>query len=101
MLRIFSLGLILLLAAGLSVAAPPAAKDATVKLDLIGLHCESCADAIQASLKEVKGVKDVKVSYDDKEAVVQYDPAACKVETLIKTVRETKGMAEFNAKVKK
>ncbi len=101
MLRILSVGLVLLLSAGLSISAPPAAKDATVKLELIGLHCESCADAIQASLKEVKGVRDVKVSFEAKEAVVQYDPAACKVETLIKTVRETKGMAEFNAKVKK
>ena len=56
---------------------------------------------MQSALQQVKGVKDAKVSFDDKEAVVKYDPDVCKVDQLIKTVRETKGMATFDAKVKK
>jgi copper chaperone CopZ len=99
MLRLIAISLVVWLAATCLVAAPP--KEASVTLELIGLHCESCADAIQDSLRQVKGVKSAKVSYEAKEALVQYDPDQCKVETLIKTVRETKGMAEFNAKVKK
>jgi len=56
---------------------------------------------VQAALQQVKGVKDAKVSFDDKEAVVQYDPGACKVDDLLKAVREAKGMSKFDASVKK
>lgn len=56
---------------------------------------------MQAALQQVKGVKDAKVSFDTKEAVVQYDPGACKVDDLLKAVREAKGMSKFDAKVKK
>jgi len=98
MLRVLVLGLVVSLAAMSLAAAPP--KEATVKLEVIGMHCEPCADVIQASLQKVKGVKDAKVSFNDKEAVIRYDPDQCKVETLVQAVRETKGMAEFSAKVK-
>ena len=56
---------------------------------------------VQAALQQVKGVKDAKVSYDDKEAVVKYDPGACKVDDLLKAVREAEGMSTYDAKVKK
>jgi len=81
------------------VAAP--AKDATVTLTVTGLHCEPCADTVQEALQKVKGVKEAKVSYDDKEAVVKYDPGACKVDDLLKAVREAKGMSKYDATVKK
>jgi len=56
---------------------------------------------VQAALQQVKGVKDAKVSFDDKEALVQYDPGVCKVDDLLKAVREAKGMSKFDASVKK
>jgi len=49
----------------------------------------------------VKGVKDAKVSLEDKEAVVKYDPAQCKAEDLTKAVKEAHGMNHFDASVKK
>ena len=56
---------------------------------------------VQAALQQVKGVNDAKVSYDDKEAVVKYDPGACKVDDLLKAVREAKGMSKYDATVKR
>jgi cation transport ATPase len=56
---------------------------------------------VQSALKSVKGVKNATVSFEDREAVVTYDPDAVKVEDLIKAVKEAPGMAHFEAKVKK
>jgi copper chaperone CopZ len=56
---------------------------------------------VQSALQKVKGVQDAKVSFDDKEAVVKYDADQCKVDDLIKAVREAQGMSKFDAKVKK
>lgn len=56
---------------------------------------------MQSALQKVKGVQDAKVSFDDKEAVVKYDADQCRVDDLIKAVREAQGMSKFDAKVKK
>ncbi len=56
---------------------------------------------MRSALESVKGVKDAKVSLEDKEAVVKYDPAQCKVEDLTKAVKEAHGMNRFDASVKK
>ena len=56
---------------------------------------------MQSALKDVKGVKEAKVSYETKEAVVSYDPDLAKPEDLVKAVANAKGMAPFHAKVKK
>jgi copper chaperone CopZ len=56
---------------------------------------------VQSALQAVKGVKEANVDLDRKEAVVTYDPAACKVNDLIKAVKDAKGMASYSATVKK
>lgn len=56
---------------------------------------------MQSALTSVKGVKDAKVSLDNGEAVVTYDPAKCKVGDLVKAVDNTKGMSHYHATVKK
>jgi copper chaperone CopZ len=56
---------------------------------------------VQSALQNVKGVKDAKVSMENKEAVVTYDPTVCKVQDLIKAVENAKGMGHYTAKVKK
>ena len=55
---------------------------------------------MQSALEAVKGVKEAKVSFADREAVVKYDPDAVKVEDLIKAVKNTRGMSSYDAKVK-
>jgi len=56
---------------------------------------------VQSALESAKGVKKARVSLDDRDAVVIYDPDAVKVDDLIKAVKEAPGMAHFEAKVKK
>ena len=56
---------------------------------------------MQSALESVKGVKEAKVSLDDKEAVVKYDPDVVKVEDLIKAVKNARGMSSYSASVKK
>ena len=56
---------------------------------------------MRSALEEVKGVKEVNVSLEKKEAVVKYDPDVVKVEDLIKAVKNARGMNTYDAKVKK
>ena len=56
---------------------------------------------MQSALEAVKGVKEVNVSLEAKEAVVKYDPDVVKVEDLIKAVKEARGMNAYDAKAKK
>ncbi len=56
---------------------------------------------MQSALEAVKGVKEAKVSLEDKEAAVKYDPEMATVEDLIKAVRNARGMSPYDAKVKK
>ncbi len=56
---------------------------------------------MQSALEAVKGVKEVAVSLEKKEAVVKYDSDAVKVEDLIKAVKNARGMNSYDAKIKK
>jgi len=54
---------------------------------------------VQSALESVKGVKGAKVSFEDREAVVTYDPEVVKPDDLIKAVKDAPGMSHFHAKV--
>ncbi len=56
---------------------------------------------MQDALEATRGVKDVKISLSDNEAVVKYDPDQCKVDDLIFAVQHAHGMSKYDAKVKK
>ena len=56
---------------------------------------------MQSALEKVKGVREVSVSLEAKEAVVKYDPDVVKVEDVIKAVKNARGMNSYDAKVKK
>lgn len=56
---------------------------------------------MRSALESVKGVKEAKVSLQNQEAVVKYDPDLVKVEDLIKAVKNAHGMSSYDAKVKK
>ena len=56
---------------------------------------------MQSALQAVKGVKEAKVSFENREAAVTYDPDVAKVEDLIKAVQNAGGMRRYDAKVKK
>jgi copper chaperone CopZ len=56
---------------------------------------------VQSALEAVKGVKEVTVSLEAKEAVVKYDPEVVKIEDLIKAVKNARGINSYDAKIKK
>lgn len=56
-------------------------------LNIIGMHCSSCASLIERSVKKVKGVSEINVNYASEKARVVYDSSLAKVEDLIKGVQ--------------
>ena len=59
-------------------------KQVTLKVE--GMHCEGCAQVIEALLAREHGVHKVAVSYPKREARVLLDPAATGVSKLAATV---------------
>lgn len=73
----------------LSVAVVATAADAqTVVLTISGMHCEGCASGIEAMVKRTEGVIKVDVSYEAREATVQYDPAKASPEKVIAAIEK-------------
>jgi mercuric transport protein len=66
-----------------------AAEARTVELAVEGMTCASCTFAVKAALKKLDGVKDAKVSYREKKAVVTYDPDRVTPEDLVSAVDKT------------
>ena len=60
---------VLTLTAGYALAAQQ------VVMDIKGMTCELCPIAIKKSLERVKGVKEIKVSFDEKKARLTVDDA--------------------------
>ncbi len=56
-----------------AVAAAGSTKPDVTTLHIEGMTCGSCATAVRHVIKKIEGVKDAKVSYQDKKAVVTYD----------------------------
>ena len=55
--------------------AAAAPKTATTKLHIEGMTCGSCATAVKLVLQKTPGVAGQQVSYEEKQAVVMYDPS--------------------------
>jgi copper chaperone CopZ len=68
-----------------------------VTLTITGMACEECVKTVTKSLSGLAGVKDVKVTLEPQEAVIQYDESKVKVDAMIKAVKDT----GFGAKLKK
>lgn len=78
-----------LLAAVLIVAPASAiAEDAktTATLDVQGMTCGGCTASVRIVLKKLDGVTDAKVSFDEKKAVVTYDPAKVTPQKMADTI---------------
>ena len=58
----------------------------TVKWEVVGMTCEGCATTIQTALRAQQGVADAQVSYDEGQAIVQYDPDAVTPDKLKETI---------------
>jgi len=60
---------------GAAYAQAPATASQTVAIHVEGMDCAACTAAIRIALKKLDGVKDARVSFDQKQAVVQYEPS--------------------------
>lgn len=56
-----------------SIAPAPATERVVIAIE--GMHCTGCSSGIQAMLKRTAGVVSAEVSYEKKEATVEYNPA--------------------------
>lgn len=65
-----------------------AADSQTVVLTVSGMHCEGCASGIKAMVKRTDGVIKVDVSYESREATVEFDPAKASPEKIIAVVEK-------------
>ena len=65
-----------------SIASLATAKQQTVLLNVPTMDCATCPITIKAALTKVPGVSKVKVSYEQREAVIVYDDAKATVADL-------------------
>ena len=57
-----------------------------VLLAIDGMSCTSCANGIKAMLKRTPGVISAEVSYERREADVEYDPSRTSTEKIIEAI---------------
>ena len=65
------------------------AEEEEVVLNVKGMTCGKCENAVKAALLECEGVKDAKVSHKEANAVVKVDADKADIDKLIKAVEKT------------
>lgn len=58
------------------------------KLNIEGMHCESCAADIKETLEERAGVHSVEVQYNAKTAFVEFDENTVQPQTFVKVIQD-------------
>jgi mercuric ion transport protein len=76
------------LASGSPRAAATSAPASTrlVTINIAGMDCAACTTAIRIAIEKVDGVKAAKVGFEEKCAVVEYDPAKVTPQVLVDAV---------------
>ena len=67
-------------------ASTTSAQTERVTIAIEGMHCGSCASGIKAMLKRTAGVISTEVSYERKEAVVEYEPGRVTREKIVEVI---------------
>ena len=67
-----------------AVSATP--KTQRVLITIEGMHCGSCASGIRSMLKRTPGVVSAEVSFEQKEANVEFDPSAISREKIVEAI---------------
>lgn len=66
--------------------APAVANNERVVIAIEGMHCTACASGIKAMLKRTPGVVSVEVSFENKEARVEFKPADTTREKIVEVI---------------
>ncbi len=80
------LAILVTLAATLGAPAWAAAK--TITLSVPGMTCAACPITVKKALTKLDGVKEAKVSYENREAVVTFDDAKITAEALTRATAD-------------
>ncbi|HWO76000.1 MAG TPA: copper chaperone CopZ [Bacillus sp. (in: firmicutes)] len=59
-----------------------------VTLNVAGMSCGHCVKAIEGSVGNLQGVKDVKVALDEGTVQVEFNPEEVKLDTIKETIDE-------------
>ncbi len=59
----------------------------TVKLNIFGMHCTSCAFNIDGELEDTEGVKESKTNYAKQQTEVVFDSEKISVDKLISIIK--------------
>ncbi len=71
-----------------TVVPAPAGETRSVTLRIEGMSCTLCAPAVKKALSSVDGVENVKVSFKDKRAFVEYDDEKATIQEMLKAVED-------------
>jgi len=85
MKKVVAVLVITLVALGVAFGAQ---NSKVILLHIEGMTCGSCATAVRRVLRKVDGVKDARVSYQQKQGVVTYDPTKVTPEKIAHAVTE-------------
>jgi copper chaperone CopZ len=66
----------------------PAVNLRTIRFGIAGMTCPSCAKGLEASFRNMPGVKQAKVDYEAKQATVSFDPSKQTEEAIRKVVTD-------------
>src|SRR5690554_553424 len=72
---------------GVNGLTDKALKKATLQLE--GMSCASCAQAVERALNKAEGVEEAQVNFASEKAYVEYDPGLTNEEKLAEVVRAT------------
>lgn len=64
------------------------AKDQLVLINIDGMHCHKCENAITKAISAKPGVHEVEVDFNSKQASVLFDPGAVSVGELMGAVND-------------
>lgn len=59
-----------------------------IKLNIMGMHCTSCAMNIDGELEDTEGVKEAKTNYAKQVTEVTFDPEKISVNKIISIIRK-------------
>jgi len=57
------------------------------EIKIKGMHCNSCVILIEAALKEMDAISNVQISYQNGNALIEYDEDKIDVNEIEKTIR--------------
>lgn len=60
----------------------------TIKLNIFGMHCTSCAMNIDGELEDTEGVKESKTNYAKQQTEVTFDSKKVSVDKIISIIRK-------------